>query len=52
MWRLISKRFSQKLQYYKLTNHELYLQKVRKSTLSVFDEKRRYMNEIGSMSWN
>ena len=27
-------------------NHEMYVQKLRKSTLSVFDEKRCYINNI------
>ena len=30
-------------------NHERYLQKVDKSTLSAFDEKRCYLNEIQSI---
>ena len=33
-------------------NHELYLQKVRKSTLSIFDDKRCYINETESKPWN
>ena len=33
-------------------NHELYLQKVRKATLSTFDEKRCYEDEIKSIPWN
>ena len=27
-------------------NHEIYLQKVNKSTLSIFDDKRNYLNNI------
>ena len=33
-------------------NHEMYLQKVRKSTLSIFDDKRCYINETESKPWN
>ena len=33
-------------------NHEMYLQKVRKSTLSIFDDKRCYINETESIQWN
>ena len=33
-------------------NHEVVLQKVRKSTLSIFDDKRCYINNIESKPWN
>ena len=33
-------------------NHEMVLQKVRKSTLSIFDDKRCYINETESIPWN
>ena len=33
-------------------NHEMYLQKVRKSTLSLFDDKRCYINETENTPWN
>ena len=33
-------------------NHELYLQEVKKSTLSLFDDKRCYINENESKTWN
>ena len=33
-------------------NHEMYLQKARKSTLSLFDDKRCYINETESIPWN
>ena len=33
-------------------NHELYLQRVKKSTLSQFDDKRCYINNIESIPWN
>ena len=36
----------------KATKHEIYLQKVCKFTLSAFDEKRKILNEIGSIPWN
>ena len=32
--------------------HEMYLQKVRNSTLSIFDDKRCYINETESKPWN
>ena len=32
-------------------NHETYLQKVKKSTLSIFDNKRCYVNETESKLW-
>ena len=33
-------------------NHEIVLQKVKKSTLSIFDDKRCYINETESKPWN
>ena len=33
-------------------NHEMYLQKVLKSTLSPFDDERCYINIIESKPWN
>ena len=33
-------------------NHEMYLQLVQKSTLSLFDDKRCYINNIESIPWN
>ena len=33
-------------------NHEMCLQKVRKSTLSIFNDKRCYINETESIPWN
>ena len=36
----------------KSINHEMILQKVKKSTLSVFDDKRCYINNIKSRPWN
>ena len=33
-------------------NHEMYPQKVRKSTLSNFDDKRCYIKETESIPWN
>ena len=33
-------------------NHEMHLQEVKKSTLSIFDDKRCYINEIESKLWN
>ena len=33
-------------------SHEMFLQKVKKSTLSILDDKRCYMNETESIPWN
>ena len=33
-------------------NHEMYLQRVNKSTLSIFDEKRCHINETESIPWD
>ena len=33
-------------------NHEMVLQEVKKSTLSIFDDKRCYINETESIPWN
>ena len=33
-------------------NHEMYLQRVKKSTLSIFDDKRCFINNIESKPWN
>ena len=33
-------------------NHEMVLQEVKKSTLSIFDDKRCYINETKSIPWN
>ena len=33
-------------------NHEMVLQKIKKSTLSIFDDKRCYINNIESEPWN
>ena len=33
-------------------NHEMVLQEVKKSTLSLFDDKRYYVNNIKSIPWN
>ena len=33
-------------------NHEMYLQLVKKSTLSIFDDKRCYIINIESKPWN
>ena len=32
-------------------NHDMILQKVKKSTLSIFDDKRRYINNIEGIPW-
>ena len=33
-------------------NHEMHFQEKKKSTLSIFDDKRCYINNIESKSWN
>ena len=33
-------------------NHEMYLQRVEKSTLSLFDNKGYYKNDTESIPWN
>ena len=33
-------------------NHEIYMQKVTKNSLSAFDEKRKYINNIESIPWD
>ena len=33
-------------------NYEMHLQEVKKSTLSIFDDKRCYINNIESIPWN
>ena len=33
-------------------NHEMVLQEVKKSTLSLFDDKRYHINETESIPWN
>ena len=33
-------------------NHDMYLEKVRKSILSPFDERSSYVNNIESVPWN
>ena len=33
-------------------NHKMYLQEIKKSTLSIFDDKRCYINETESEPWN
>ena len=33
-------------------NHEMYLQRVKKSTLSIFHDKRCHINEIEGKPWN
>ena len=33
-------------------NHKMYLQQVKKLTLSIFDDKRNYLNKEESLLWN
>ena len=36
----------------KSINHDMYLQEIRKSTLSIFDDKRNYLDNIESLPCN
>ena len=36
----------------KSNNHDMYLQKIKTCTLSIFDDKRYYTNETKSIPWN
>ena len=33
-------------------DHEMYLQEVKKSTLSIFDDKRKFLSKLKSLPWN
>ena len=33
-------------------NHEMILQKIKKATISIFDDKRCYINDIENKPWN
>ena len=37
---------------YRSINHDMYLQEVKKATLSLFDDKRCYIYETESEPWN
>ena len=39
-------------QFLRSINHEMHLQEIEKSTLSIFDDKRCYKNETESKPWN
>ena len=41
-----------KIMFLRSINHEMYLQNVNKSTLSIFEDKRCYTNETKSKPWN
>ena len=45
--------FQSECNYYVLRsiNHEMHLQEIKKSTLSMFDDKRCYINNIESKPW-
>ena len=51
---LDDKKYQQEYDNYiiRSLNHEMYLQRVKKSTLSIFDNKRCYKNKIESKPWN
>ena len=50
---LFGRKYQQECDKYILRsiNHEMILQKVKKSTLSIFDDKRCYINSIESILW-
>ena len=51
---LVGKQYQQDCDDYIIRsfNHEVVLQKVKKSTLSIFDDKRCYISNIESVPWN
>ena len=51
---LVGEEYQQECDNYILRsiNHEMVIQKVKKSTLSIFDDKRCYINNIESILWN
>ena len=36
----------------KSINHDTYMQGIKKTALSIFDDKRNYLDDITSMHWN
>ena len=50
----MGKRYQGECENYTLrsVNNEMYLQQLKKSTLSIFDDKRCYINETESKPWN
>ena len=36
----------------KSTNHDMYMQGIKKTTLSIFDDRRNYLDNITSIPWN
>ena len=36
----------------KSTNHDIYMQGIKKTTLNIFDDKRNYLDNIESIPWN
>ena len=51
---LDGKKYQEECEKYMLksVNHEMFLQRVKKSTLSLFYDKRCYVNETKSIPWN
>ena len=51
---LFGKEYQKKCDNYVIRsiNHDMYMQKVTKNSLSAFDEKRKYINKIESEPWN
>ena len=36
----------------KSSNHDMYMRRIKKTTLSIFDDKRSYLDNIKSIPWN
>ena len=36
----------------KSINHDMYMQGIKKTTLSIFDDKRNYLDNVTSIPWN
>ena len=50
---LMNQTYNQTCTQYCIRNHDhgMYLQQITKKSLSVFDDKRKYINNIQSMPW-
>ena len=50
---LVVEKYQEECKNYilKSINHEMHLQEMKKSTLSIFDDKRFYLNKIESVPW-
>ena len=41
-----------KMNILKSSNHDMYMRGIKKTTLSIFDDKRSYLDNIKSIPWN